>query len=44
MKEKCLILSSKLMVFNTGLFQSNKQTSMNAYFINNLKKMEEKRS
>ena len=26
------------MVFNTGLFQSNKQTAMNAYFIKNLKK------
>ena len=34
----CLILSSKLMVFNTGLFQSNKQTAMNAYFIKNLKR------
>lgn len=26
------------MVFNTGLFQSNKQTAMNAYFIKNLKR------
>ena len=25
------------MEFNTGLFQSNKQTAMNAYFIKNLK-------
>ena len=33
-----MILSSKLMVFNTGLFQSNKQIAMNAYFIKNLKK------
>ena len=30
------------MVFNTGLFQSNKQTAMNAYFIKNLKKGEKK--
>ena len=30
------------MVFNTGLFQSNKQTAMNAYFIKNLKKREKK--
>ena len=28
------------MVFNTGLFQSNKQTAMNAYFIKNFKKRE----
>ena len=26
------------MVFNTGLFQRNKQTAMNEYFIKNLKK------
>ena len=31
------------MVLNTGLFQSNKQTAMNAYFINNLKKKGEKK-
>ena len=37
-----MILSAKLMVFNTGLFQSNKQTAMNAYFIKNLKKGEKK--
>ena len=30
------------MVFNTGLFMINKQTAMNAYFINNLKKGEKK--
>ena len=28
------------MVFNIGLFQSNKQPAMNAYFIKNLKKGE----
>ena len=32
------MLYAKLMEFNTGLFQSNKQTAMNAYFIKNLKK------
>ena len=32
------------MVFNTVLFQSNKQTAMNAYFIKNLKKGRKKRS
>ena len=31
------------MVFNTGLFQSNKQTAMNASFINNLKKRDKKK-
>ena len=31
------------MVFNTRLFQSNKQTVMNAYFIRNLKKKGEKK-
>ena len=30
------------MAFNTGLFQCNKQTAMNAYFIKNLKKGEKK--
>jgi len=30
------------MVLNTGLFQSNKQTAMNVYFIKNLKKREKK--
>ncbi len=39
-----MILSAKVMVFNTGLFQSNKQTAMNADFINNLKKRDKKRS
>ena len=33
-----MISSAKLMLFNTGLFQSKKQTAMNAYFIKNLKK------
>ena len=28
------------MVFNTGLFQSNKQTAMNTYSIKNLKRGE----
>ncbi len=37
-----MILSAKLMVFNTGLFQSNKQTAMNSSFIKNLKKREKK--
>ena len=32
------MLYAKLMEFNTGLFQCNKQTAMNAYFIKNLKK------
>ena len=30
------------MVLNTGLFQSNKQTAMSAYFIKNLKKGEKR--
>ena len=30
------------MVFNTGLFQSNKQTAMNGYFIKNLNNKGEK--
>jgi len=30
------------MVFNTGLFQSNKQTAINAYFFKNLKKGEKR--
>ena len=30
------------MVFNTGLFQSNRQTAMNVNFIKNLKKREKK--
>ncbi|GIT04013.1 MAG: hypothetical protein CM1200mP28_12720 [Deltaproteobacteria bacterium] len=38
LKEIFLVLSAKLMVFNTGLFQRNKQTAMNGYFIKNLKK------
>ena len=33
-----MILTTKLMVLNAGLFQSNKQTAMSAYFIKNLKK------
>jgi len=37
-----LILSSKLMVFNPGLFQSNKRTAMNTYSIKNLKKGEKR--
>ena len=36
------MLYAKLMEFNTGLFQSNKQTAMNVYFIKNLKKREKK--
>ena len=32
------VICAKLMEFNTGLFQSNKQTAMNVYFIKNLKK------
>ena len=36
------MLYAKLMEFNTGLSQSNKQTAMNVYFIKNLKKREKK--
>ena len=36
------MLYAKPMEFNTGLFQSNKQTAMNVYFIKNLKKREKK--
>ena len=36
------MLYAKLMEFNTGLFQSNKQTAMNVYFIKNWKKREKK--
>ncbi len=38
MKEMLFDLSAKLMVLNTGLFHSNKQTVMNAFFIKNFKK------
>ena len=37
-----MILYAKLMVFNTGLFQSNKQTAMNTYSIKKLKKRRNK--
>ena len=37
-----MILPAKLMVSNTGLFQSNKHTEMNAYFIMKFKKREKK--
>ena len=36
------MLYAKLMEFNTGLFQSKKQTAMNVYFIKNLKKWRKK--
>ena len=36
------MLYAKLMEFNTGLFQTKKQTAMNVYFINNLKKWRKK--
>ena len=38
MKEILFNFSSKLMVYNAGLLQINKQTAMNVHFIKNLKK------